>query len=54
MAKLTEMKKERNKRLLADFNAMSANGDTKGVVMALAQKYGLCTMQVYRIIWKGE
>ena len=49
------MKQERNERIIADFKEMTAeNKGTKGVVMALAVKYNLCTMRIYRILWDYE
>ena len=52
---LHKVKQERNERLIADFKEMTAGErGTKGVVLALAVKYNLCTMQVYRILWDYE
>ena len=52
---LQKMKQERNERIIADFKEMTAgNKGTKGVVMALAVKYNLCTMRIYRILWDYE
>lgn len=52
---LHKIKQERNKRLIADFKEMTAeNRSTKGVVKALSDKYNLCTMGVYRILWDYE
>ena len=52
---LHKVKQKRNERLIADFKEMTAaNKGTKGAVMAMAVKYNICTMQVYRILWDYE
>lgn len=52
---LHKIKQERNKRLIEDFKRMTTEScSTKGVVMALAKKYDICTMSVYRILWDYE